>query len=86
VAIARKLLVAIWHVWHAAVCDKHADEPFVARKILAWAERLNADQRAEPSTGAFIRRRLQLLGLGASIKAVPRGPNRSVPLPDPITT
>jgi transposase len=70
----------------AALIEAAWDEPFVARKILAWAERLNADQRAEPSTGAFIRRRLQLLGLGASIKAVPRGPNRSVPLPDPTTT
>jgi hypothetical protein len=85
VAIARKLLIAIWHVWHGAATDKHADESFVARKMLAWGEKLDADGRGGLSNGAFIRQRLQLLGLGATLKAVPRGPTRKVPLPDPKT-
>ena len=71
--------------WHGAATDKHADEGFVARKMLAWGEKLDADGRGGLSNGAFIRQRLQLLGLGATLKAVPRGPSRKVPLPDPKT-
>ncbi len=85
VAIARKLLVLIWQVWSKQATDLNADESFVARKMLAWAEQLDGEGRAGLTTGAFIRQRLTLLGLGHSMKAVSRGPTRFVPMPEPTT-
>lgn len=36
VAVARKLLVVIWHVLAGQVADRHADVEAVARKLLLW--------------------------------------------------
>jgi transposase len=33
VAIARKLLVVVWHVWHERVADRHANVERVASKL-----------------------------------------------------
>jgi transposase len=42
VAIARKLLVAIWHVLSARAADVHAAKQAVARKLLTWIARCSA--------------------------------------------
>ena len=36
VAIARKLLVVVWHVVTQQVADRHADRPLVTRKLRRW--------------------------------------------------
>jgi hypothetical protein len=36
VAIARKLLVVVWHVLTHQVADRHADRPMVTRKLQRW--------------------------------------------------
>jgi len=81
VALARKLAVALWHVLTDRQADCHADASQVARKLLAWAEQLDAAGRHGLSTGAFIRQELDRLHLGPALTAVSRGPTRQVPLP-----
>jgi len=39
VAIARKLLVVVWHVLTAQVADRQADPQAVARSLMTWATR-----------------------------------------------
>jgi transposase len=39
VAIARKLLVVIWHVLTNHVADRYADREAVARKLVRWGGR-----------------------------------------------
>ena len=64
VAIARKLLVVIWHVLTNQVADKHADENRVAAKFMRWSWALTQEQRDGLSTRLFVRRQLMRLQLG----------------------
>jgi transposase len=64
VAIARKLLVVIWHVLTEQVPDKHADEQRIAAKLMRWSWGLTPEQRGGLSTRLFIRRQLLRLQLG----------------------
>ena len=64
VAIARKLLVAIWHVLTEQVADKHADEKMVATKLMRWSWELTDEQRGGLSTRQFVRLQLMRLQLG----------------------
>jgi len=63
VAIARKLLVVIWHVLTQQVADKHADEQRVAAKLMRWSWGLTQQQRGGLSTRLFVRRQLMRLQL-----------------------
>ena len=64
VAIARKLLVVIWHVLTEQVADKHADEKMVATKLMRWSWELTDAQRGGLSTRQFVRLQLMRLQLG----------------------
>lgn len=64
VAIARKLLVVIWHVLTRQVPDKYADPERVAAKFMHWSWALTEEQRHGLSTRLFIRRQLMRLQLG----------------------
>ncbi len=64
VAIARKLLVVIWHVLTEQVADQHADEKHVAAKFMRWSWGLTPQQRNGLSTRLFVRRQLLRLQLG----------------------
>jgi transposase len=64
VAIARKLLVVIWHVLTNQVADQHADENRVAAKFMRWSWALTEEQRAGLSSRLFVRRQLMRLQLG----------------------
>ena len=46
VAIARKLLVVIWHVMTERVADRKADPDMVAFKLMTWSWKLNNLQRS----------------------------------------
>jgi transposase len=74
VAIARKLLVVIWHVLTAAETDRRADADRVAAKLMLWAWQLGQQQRpARLSPGQFIRFHLLKLGLGDDLDFIVRG-------------
>jgi transposase len=67
VAIARKLLVVIWHVLSKRKADRQADPPAIARSLMKWAAR----QRMAASNGLkrsdFVWRELDRLGLDSHI-------------------
>ena len=76
VAIARKLLVVVWHVLTHRQCDRHAEETAVARKLYTWGLALH-DDRPLP-LAAFTRVQLARLGLGAELEAFARSANGKV--------
>lgn len=81
VAIARKLLVAVWHILTQQVADRHADPERVARKFLQHAYRLGPARRTPgQSTAAYVRRQLDRLGIGQDLKVIRWG-KRRLPLP-----
>jgi transposase len=82
VAIARKLLVAVWHVLSKRCADRYAQPEQVARKLLHYAYRLGQANLPDGLSAApYVRRQLDRLGLGADLSAVRRGPSKSVALP-----
>jgi len=64
VAIARKLLVTIWHVLSKRQADIHADPELLARKFSIWAWQLSDLRPHQLSPGQFIRFQLARLDLG----------------------
>lgn len=73
VAIARKLLVAIWHVLTHREADRHHEPALVARKLLRRAWELKAAGRAGQSAGAWVRAELTRLGIGAEVTGIAIG-------------
>jgi transposase len=80
VAIARKLLVVIWHVLTNQVADREAITERVAGKFLEWSWKLGRVNRAGLSSGGFIRRELRRLQLGDNLSGIRRG-QRKFPIP-----
>jgi hypothetical protein len=73
VAIARKLLIVIWHVLLAKSADRRADAEQVAFKLMVWSWKLSEEQRGGLSTRQFIRAHLIRLGLGEELTHITRG-------------
>jgi transposase len=68
VAIARKLLVVVWHVLTKECVDRHADPEQVARSFLEYAYRLRQVNLPDGQSPAeFVRSQLDRLGIGADI-------------------
>ena len=80
VAIARKLLLVVWHVLTKHVADREAVAEKVAGKFLEWSWKLGRANRAGLTSGAFIRRELRRLQLGDNVTAISRG-KRKFPIP-----
>jgi transposase len=81
VAIARKLLISVWHVLSEARADRFAEPELVARKLLMHAYRLGRAQRpATQSTAAYVREQLDRLGLGNDLDTVMCG-GKKIKLP-----
>ena len=76
VAIARKLLIVVWHVLMAKSADRRADAEQVAFKLLVWAWKLSDEQRGGLSSRQFIRAHLIRLGLGNELPHSSRGGTR----------
>jgi hypothetical protein len=76
VAIARKLLIVVWHVLIARSADRRADAEQVAFKLMVWAWKLTDQQRGGLSSRQFIRAQLLRLGLGADLTHITRGGTR----------
>jgi hypothetical protein len=82
VAIARKLLVTVWHVLTHQVADRFAQPEIVARKFFQHAYRLGKLNRPDNlSTAAYVRQQLDRLALGADLNSVPWGGKKALPLP-----
>ncbi len=73
VAIARKLLVVVWHVLISRSADRRADAEQVAFKLMVWAWKLSAEQRGGLTSRQFIRYHLLRLGIGHELTRIQRG-------------
>lgn len=74
VAIARKLLVAVWHVLTEKRADRFAEPERVARKLLDYTYKVGQNNRQPgQSTTAFVREQLDRLRLGADLKTITHG-------------
>jgi transposase len=73
VAIARKLLVVVWHVLTPRVADRHADRPMVTRQLPRWGASPGLAAQSGLSSGAFARQILDRLGMAASAEQVAHG-------------
>ena len=73
VAIARKLLVVVWHVLSKEVADRHAVPVDVARAFFRLAYRMGARHLKGESALLFTRRNLDRLKLGQELTLLPWG-------------
>jgi len=84
VAIARKLLVAVWHVLTKQSADRFADSERVARKFVQFSARLGKANRPEGQTTAqYARAQLDRLGLGSELNSIQLGRQTTIRLPPP---
>ncbi len=85
VAIARKLLVVVWHVLTEHQRDRHGDVEQVARKFMNWATQQRTATRQGLSRPAFVRQQLDQVGLGTRLEAFEYNGQRYVlPPPPPV--
>jgi transposase len=68
VAIARKLLVVVWHVLTEQAVDRQADPETVARSLMTWATRNRLATSLGLSRPQFVRLRLDQLGIGQELE------------------
>jgi transposase len=74
VAIARKLLVAVWHVLSQQVADRFAEPGNVAGSIFRYAYQVGVKNLPKGQSAlAFTRLQLDRLGLGMDLQEVPWG-------------
>lgn len=90
VAIARKLLVVVWHTLSKKRVDRQADPVRVAKYFLAWARQAQSFKRLDLKAPAFARQQLDLLGIGQDITHVNYSANyilpaSTLPLQEPAT-
>ena len=70
VAIARKLLVVIWHVLTARTADRQADVPAIARRLVRWGTRYRLATYLGLNRAAFVRQQLDHLGLRRDVETI----------------
>jgi hypothetical protein len=70
VAIARKLLVAVWHVLSQKSADIHADVQAVARSLHSFPARCGTTPGKRRSQAMLLRHYLDQLGLGEDLEAI----------------
>ena len=74
VAIARKLLVAVWHVLTKQVVDRFADPRDVATSLLRYAYTIGRRNRLQGQSAlSFTRDQLDLLDIGKDLQTIPWG-------------
>jgi transposase len=82
VAIARKLLTAVWYVLSQDKTDRFAEPNRIAQKFLGFAYRVGKENRpAGQSAAQFVRLRLDALHLGGELTHIPWGSRKPIPLP-----
>lgn len=80
VAIARKLLIAVWFVLQGKT-DKFAEPEVVAQKMLRFAYEVGKGNRAGQTAAQFARIRMDALGVGKNLTSIPWGSKKPIPLP-----
>ena len=76
VIVARKLLVAVWHVLTFEVVDKHADELQVTRMFYSFAYRIGVHNLPDGMSALeYTRHQLDRLGIGVNVDRFKRGSN-----------
>lgn len=80
VAIARKLLIAVWFVLQGKA-DKYAEPKAVAQKMLKFAYSVGKANRAGKTAAQFARERLDKLQMGEELASIPWGAKKPIPLP-----
>jgi transposase len=74
VAIARKLLVAVWHVLTEQVADRFADPQSLACSFINYAYAVRVKNLPKrQSSAAFTREQLDRLGIGKDMQKIHRG-------------
>jgi transposase len=83
VAIARKMLVAVWHILSKEEVYRYAETERTARKLMQHAYRLGKANRPKgESPGAFTRRQLDRLGIAQELTEISWGTvKKPIPLP-----
>jgi hypothetical protein len=77
VAIARRLLVAVWHVLSKEEADRHAVAVDVARSLFGHAYRVGVRNLPhQQSAVEFTRNQLDRLGIGREVEYIPWGTKR----------
>ena len=89
VAIARKLLVVIWHVLTHKRVDRQADPDRVVRYLLAWGRQAKVRSRLGLNAAQFARQQLDILGIGQQLSRITFGatyclPPSSLPVSDEL--
>jgi len=83
VAIARKILVAIWHILTKRVADRNAEPEQVAFKLMVWSWQLTQEQRGGLTSRQFVRYGLLRLGLGDDLTHITTGKATRRPIAPP---
>ena len=82
VAIARKLLVAVWYILAQHKTDRFAEPEAIAQKFLKFAYQLGKENRPQGQSAAqFVRQRLDALQLGTELTTIAWGSKKPIPLP-----
>jgi transposase len=76
VAIARKLLVVVWHVLTRQQADRQANPAAVQRSLLTWASRYSLATSLGVRRPVFVQQALAVLGI----------PSTSIPITQPTAT
>ncbi len=81
VAIARKLLITVWHVLTNEIVDKHHDPRDIACSLFKLAYAVKVRNLPEKQSAIqFTRNQMDRLGIGADIETIPWG-TKNVKLP-----
>jgi hypothetical protein len=81
VAIARKLLVAVWHILTKQEVDRFADDIRVAKTLYALGFKIGVANLPEESVRQFVRNQMDRLGVGINLERFPHGRKKWVTLP-----
>ena len=82
VAIARKLLVAVWYILAQHKTDRFAQPQAIAQKFLKFAYQIGKEHRPKGQSAAqFVRQHLDTLQLGQELTSIPWGTKKPIPLP-----
>jgi len=81
VAVARKLLVAVWHVLAKQEPYRHFDDQTIAYKMLIWSQRMDENALDGMTRQQFAKYGLLRLGIGHDITRIVRNgvPRRVAP-------
>jgi transposase len=82
VAVARKLLVAVWHVLTKEEADRYIDPTFAARSFFRFAYKTGIRHFADGTTAPkFTRQQLDRIGVGADIQEIRYSAQNTYKLP-----